>query len=83
MPGMRDYIDPGAPEFFVTESHIEPIPDSDCVRVFAFATRSEGERILQYTAIIPRHRLRAMVRRAEDACAGEMIAGGGADMVAH
>jgi hypothetical protein len=50
------FLDFGAPEYFVTDIEVEVIPESDLVRIYAANRRGE-EKPLQYTALIPRNLL--------------------------
>lgn len=62
-------FDPGnVQEFFITHIVVEPVTDSDCLRVYACASRSAGTLVLQYTVIIPRHRLIEMGKQIDAAC---------------
>jgi hypothetical protein len=72
----RDFIDHGAPEFYVTEIELEVLHDSDLVRVYAIHIRN-GERVLQYTALIPRHCLLANARQSEAIARSRHISGDG------
>jgi hypothetical protein len=74
--GRADFVDHGAPEFFVTEIELEAIPDSDLIRVYGIHVRN-GERVLQYTAIVQRHRLLANAQRAEAVARGPIVSGDG------
>lgn len=68
-------VDAGtAPEFFVTHvPKVEAVTDSDCVRLYACAVRSRGDMVLQYTVVIPRHRMEVMLKDIGAACAAHPV----------
>ena len=70
-----EIVDTGiAPEFFVTHvPKVEAVTDSDCIRLYACAVRSRGFMVLQYTVIIPRHRLEVMLKDIDAACAAHPL----------